>query len=295
MADGTASMTARYWNTGLFFSWLCIVYMSLCSIPAQFYYRYAVLGRQDVSVTFASPDALCLPVYQLVVPVLITALICELTAASLDLSDGTLASAYSLLSTPNVRQALLKYSDVEASTNTGTLNRLTTIGKNVYVFAAIAYFSVRIWLRLRESMAHLSGANQRELQRQLNRVLAVQALCPIILSLIPPVLFNVIGLLGLASFGHEEQAVLTVLLLLNPVVNSLLTLGMIKPYRREISKWLLCTKESRVDSIELTPSHNPTNSTVSAFCNLLSSPQLIEGSSPSGVGGSVHFSIATTT
>jgi Serpentine type 7TM GPCR chemoreceptor Srd len=42
--DGTASVAARRWNYGLLLCWLASAAMATCAIPAQFYYRYAVVS-----------------------------------------------------------------------------------------------------------------------------------------------------------------------------------------------------------------------------------------------------------
>lgn len=48
-ADSTLSLANRWWNFGLYLYWLTMGTLATATIPAQFYYRHAVMGRMDMS------------------------------------------------------------------------------------------------------------------------------------------------------------------------------------------------------------------------------------------------------
>lgn len=154
------------------------------------------------------------------------------------LSDEAVANASTVI-TPTALRSLISYSDfTRISPNAGSY--YVSLGLNVYVYTTVIYFSLRIWLRLRSSMALLAAdTRNREVNRQLNRVLAAQALVPLVCTRLPSVCVQLIGVTGTATIGFGTQASLSIFFVVQPVAYGLLTLLLIRPYRREVSR-LVC-------------------------------------------------------
>lgn len=152
------------------------------------------------------------------------------------LTDSAIANASRMLTDDAALRALASYLDRSSSVDFNPLPYFISLGANFYAYAAIVFFSVRIWLRLRSSMAVIANdPRAREVNKQMNRVLAAQALVPLVFSVAPPVFVEVIGLARIASVGYGTQALMSLLLNLQPVVNGLVTMLLVRPYRVAIA------------------------------------------------------------
>lgn len=160
------------------------------------------------------------------------------------ISDAAFASASSML-TPDGLRNLMSYSPTSSAPSYwfGQYFSLATV---LYTYTLVVYFSVRIWLRLRASMALLSAdARLREVNRQMNRVLATQALAPLVFAIGPPLFINVLGVAGgLGTIDFGTQASMSLLLSLQPVANGLLTTMLVRPYRQAVFTLMCGRKET---------------------------------------------------
>ena len=64
------------------------------------------------------------------------------------------------------------------------------------------------------------------MNRQINRVLAAQALLPLVFAVAPPIFVDVIRLARIPSVGYGTQKFMSLLITLQPVVNGMVTLGL---------------------------------------------------------------------
>ena len=102
-----------------------------------------------------------------------------LTVITPSFDEETLIHAAEILTTDG-RRSLASYAGATQTSPLSSLGYYVPFAADVYTYTAIVYFSVRIWLRLRTSMAMLaSNSRLREVNKQLNRVLTAQALVPL--------------------------------------------------------------------------------------------------------------------
>lgn len=198
--------------------------------------------------------------YLVLIPGLIVAVHSTLNIIHADLSDANLAKASAVLSPVELR-TLVGYSDL-GEANLGTLTQSILLGAIVYVYAMVIYFSLRIWRALRTLTAQAGlGARTRELNRELNLVLAVQALAPLVFEVIPSVIVNLGGATGIVPVGIGAQIFLIVVLNLQPVVNGVLTLLLIRPYRQAVMGVVCGFKPPpAAQAVVTTTSHHSQNS-----------------------------------
>jgi len=95
---------------------------------------------------------------------------------------------------------------------------------------------------------HLSGERARSLNFQLSSALLLQAIMPLVVEFVPTMELagSVIFKLQIGSSSAYETAFFVWI----PVINPLITMWVVKAYRRQIGKWLLPKrKSSRVTTI----------------------------------------------
>ena len=66
----------------------------------------------------------------------------------------------------------------------------------------------------------------------MNRVLAAQVLVPLVCTRLPPIFISLVAVSEIASISYEMQATMSLMLQVEPVVNAMVTLTVIRPYRR---------------------------------------------------------------
>jgi len=234
--DGTTNWANRHWNYGLCLYWLFVASLATFIIPVQFYYRYAVMGGKEQLGSSGSPrTAVYLFLYLFPIGMACTQCALVLIRRETIIGDEAFALASRVL-TPIQLRTMAGYTKSVCRDPAATAIILLSLVGEVCTYTLIVYFSVRIWLRLRSAVALLASDSQlREANRQLNRVLATQALLPLVTAIGAPIFISVVDVLGVADVGFETQASMSLLLTLQPVTNGLATLLLIKPYRLVIT------------------------------------------------------------
>lgn len=183
---------------------------------------------------FQRPPAACLLVFLLLIPGLVVSVTGAINILNTNFSDETLAKASSILS-PNEIRTLVGYTDLSDARNLSALIVYVYLGANLYTYTAIVYFSVRIWSAMRALSAQAcASVRTRELNRELNWVLAVQALVPLVFYLLPSTIVMLGDAVGVVPMGAGTQIFMVTVPNLQPVANGLLTLLLVKPYRRSV-------------------------------------------------------------
>ena len=180
--------------------------------------------------------------YLFAIPSLITFGQCFIAMLGIEkgISNEALANASSIPLTPTGLRSLIGYSDYSVSPPTA-VSYYFSLGINIYLYTTILYFSLRIWLRLRASVALLAADTQlREVNKQLNRVLAAQALVPLVFSIAPTMFIVMVAVCGVTSMNYSAQAATSLLWSLLPLVNGLVTILLVRPYRQTVMAKALC-------------------------------------------------------
>jgi Serpentine type 7TM GPCR chemoreceptor Str len=175
-------------------------------------------------------------IYLFLIPGLIGTVTVVLSVLNADLSDEVFSNASTVLA-PDELRTLVAYADARIPSLVNSLAEMFSLAACIYTYTAVVFFSVRIRSRLRASVEMLAADSRlREVNRQLNRVLATQALVPLVFAILPPILISVAH--RIATISNSTKAFLGLWMSLQPVVNGLVTLAVVKPYRQAIAKAL---------------------------------------------------------
>jgi len=133
-----------------------------------------------------------------------------------------------------------------------TVANLMSITFDIVSYWIIVWCCWRIWAHLRQHIAVLIDRQVRDINFQVNVVLIVQAVTPLVFAIIPS---SIIALFDLTSlYGYANlQKTLNMVPNWMPVVNSVSALLIIRPYRKAMLTFLLhgtCRGENRVASSE---------------------------------------------
>ena len=105
-----------------------------------------------------------------------------------------------------------------------------------FVYGIVIWCTVRIWLHLKTAFGMVSEQRSHQLNHEINRVLIVQALNPLLVILLPCTLIII------AFVWHFNMrlagSLLTMCLSWLPVINPLTTMLIIRPYRRTLVEWV---------------------------------------------------------
>lgn len=109
-------------------------------------------------------------------------------------------------------------------------------------YTATVLLNVRIWRQMARSFALITTGEMqmREMQRQLSVVLLLQAVVPFVTEVLPGSFVSAVFLLSLPL--RYECYLVTISYTWMPVINPLMALGLIQPYRTALCRLLVCRK-----------------------------------------------------
>ncbi len=117
-------------------------------------------------------------------------------------------------------------------------------------YVAIGYFIVRIWLHVRDQSSQIPDARARAINRQVSITLLAQALTPLVL-IFGPLVFLIAEILIGSQQGDSRSPTFFISWL--PVIDGLLALIIIRPYRMVVLRALHLAKPSQVEPIMVVP------------------------------------------